>query len=376
MKPRLLFIGPLPEPTTGQSLACKVLLDALHDTYDVTVVDLRKESFRQGANSLARIREVGAAIANVRRAQHAADIIYLTISESVAGNLKDLVFYAMCIGKLDRMVVHLHGGAGMRQLLSGSVVGLASANRYFLRKLGGVVVLGERLADMYRSFMPPERIAIAQNFAAEGLFKGDDQIKRNFGDLEKIRVLFLSNLLPGKGYIELLEAIDLLDSEESKRFHFDFAGGFEDDESKRDFLERVEGRTEIKYHGIVAGQKKEDLFDKAHIFCLPTYYPYEGQPISILEAYASGTVVVTTDHAGIFDTFKPGENGYVVDKRSAGSLVKVLRELLGDHADLSRIALNNAAAARRFYREEHYIGRMKKALARLVPIAGTASSGH
>lgn len=366
MKPRLLFIGPLPEPTTGQSLACKVLLDALHDTYDITVVDLRKGSFQQGANSLARIGEIGSAVAQVRRAQATADLIYLTVSESVAGNVKDLAFYVACWNKLDCMVIHLHGGAGMKELLAGKIPGLAAINRYFLRKLGGVVVLGDRLTDMYRSTVRPEKIAIAQNFAPDAVFRTDDEIRRNFDDGNRLRVLFLSNLLPGKGATELVAAISDLAPVERERMVFDFAGGFEDEESEHAFRHAITEQSAIRYHGIVGGDRKRELLAQAHLFCLPTYYPYEGQPISILEAYASGTAVLTTDHAGIFDVFTPGQNGFAVEKRSPESILGALRQALGDREELKRMALANASLARGFYREEDYIARMSAAFSRLV----------
>lgn len=368
MKPRLLFIGPLPEPTTGQSLACKVLLDALHDTYDVTVVDLRKGNFQQGANSLARIGEIGRAIARVRQAQASADIIYLTISESVAGNVKDLAFYAACWRKLDRMVIHLHGGAGMQQLLAGKILGLAAINRYFLRKLGGVIVLGNRLTEMYCSTVGSEKMAIVQNFAPSALFRTDEEIRQNFDDSDRLRVLFLSNLLPGKGATELVAAISDLSPVERERMTFDFAGGFEDEESKRAFQDAVAEQPGVHYHGIVGGDRKRELLARAHLFCLPTYYPYEGQPISILEAYASGTAVLTTDHSGIFDVFTPGQNGFAVEKRSPASILCALRQALNDREELKRIALENAALARGFYREEDYIARMSAAFSRLVPV--------
>lgn len=369
MKPRLLFIGPLPEPTTGQSLACKVLLDALHDDYSVTVVDLRKETFRQGANSLTRIGEIVRAIARVRRAQADADLIYLTISESVAGNVKDLAFYAMCWRRLDRLVVHLHGGAGMRELLAGKVAGLAALNRFFLRRLAGVIVLGERMTGMYQSFVPAERIALVANFAPAALFLDDDDIRAQFAATGPLRVLFLSNLLPGKGYAELLEAVRRLDPEERERVHIDFAGGFEDEQSRHQFEAAIADQPQIRYHGVVGGDRKRDLLTRAHLFCLPTYYPYEGQPISILEAYAAGTAVLTTDHAGIFDVFTPGENGLAVAPRSPEAILDALRAALRDRAGLQRMALSNAATARAHYREHHYIDRMKAAFARLAPDA-------
>ncbi len=368
MKPRLLFIGPLPEPTTGQSLACKVLLDALRETHDVNVVDLRKESFRQGANSASRVLEIAGAVTKVRRGQANTDIIYLTISESVAGNLKDLAFYLVSWRRLNRMVVHLHGGAGMRQLLAGKIPGLAALNRFFLRKLGGIIVLGERLADMYAPIVPPDRIALVENFAPDVLFRTDQEIEANFTDETELRILFLSNLLPGKGHQELLQAIKMLDPAEQSGMTFDFAGGFEDAASEQAFVAAIKGYENVHYHGVVGGERKRDLLARAHLFCLPTYYPYEGQPISILEAYASGTAVLTTDHAGIFDVFTPEENGLAVDQQSPTSIVAALRRARAQRETLRRIALGNAALARNRYREQHYIARMAAAFARLTPV--------
>ena len=41
------------------------------------------------------------------------------------------------------------------------------------------------------------------------------------------------------------------------------------------------------YYGIVGGEQKRELLKKCYIFALPTRYPNEGQPISILEAIDS-----------------------------------------------------------------------------------------
>lgn len=369
-KPRLLFIGPLPEPTTGQSLACKVLLDGLRHTYEIDVVDLRKEQFQQGVNSLGRVREVTDAVAAVRKRQRDADVIYLTISESVAGNLKDIAFYIACGRRLDRLVVHLHGGAGMRVLLGGKLPFLAALNRYFLRRMGGVIVLGARLANMYQSFLPPARIAEVANFAPDDLFVEDVQIDANFTDTGPLRVLFLSNLLPGKGHDDLLVALGMLTPEERAALTVDFAGGFEDAQAKANFLALTATfPNTVVYRGVVGGETKCDLLRRAHLFCLPTYYPYEGQPISILEAYAAGTAVLTTDHSGIFDVFTPEVNGFAVEKQAPVAIAAALRRALKERAILHRIARTNAIVARELYREQHYVARMKEALNRLGSMA-------
>ena len=115
----VLFIGPLPEPISGQSLACQALLDELKKCHVVEVIDLKKKTFVQGVDSVGRIREVLSFAWDALRMNRRASVIYFTIAESFAGCLKDNLIYACCYPKLDRMVVHLHGGAGMREIMRG-----------------------------------------------------------------------------------------------------------------------------------------------------------------------------------------------------------------------------------------------------------------
>ena len=39
-----------------------------------------------------------------------------------------------------------------------------------------------------------------------------------------------------------------------------------------------------EYHGVVRGAHKIEFLRRAHVFVLPTWYPWEGQPMSIIEA--------------------------------------------------------------------------------------------
>jgi len=353
-KPRVLFIGPLPDPVTGQSLACQVFLDSLRDTHDVDVVNLSKSTFRQGVDSTSRVREVLEIVRQVRRRQRAADLVYFTTSESIAGNAKDLLIYAMCFGKLGTMITHLHGGAGMRRLMRGRTGLLRRLNGFFLRRTGANIVLGERHLDVYAGASPSDLLHVVPNFAQPELFSNAEAIRRKFASTAPLRVLFLSNLLPGKGHVELLRAFQSLDATTRQALRIDFAGGFESDEDRQAFLGDISAHPEVRYHGTVGGEKKQELFAAAHVFCLPTYYPYEGQPISILEAYASGCAVITTDHSGIFDTFTDGTNGHAVEKQSAASLAAVLERIVSDPSHLEGIALNNHELAREQYTTRRY----------------------
>jgi len=57
-----------------------------------------------------------------------------------------------------------------------------------------------------------------------------------------------------------------------------------------------------------------------HIYVLPSYH--EGMPRTVLEAMATGRLILTTDVPGCRETVVPGENGYLVTKANAESLAE------------------------------------------------------
>ncbi len=92
---KILFIAPLPPPITGQALAAKILLDELVTHHRVEVVDFKKDGFKQGVSSLNRIVQVFKILTEIGYKKKDADVIYLTISQSISGNIKDLITYAI-----------------------------------------------------------------------------------------------------------------------------------------------------------------------------------------------------------------------------------------------------------------------------------------
>ena len=93
---KILFIAPLPPPIDGQSKASKVLFDAL--TFDketiVEVVNFNKTNYKNGIKngsvSIKRLTEVFTVLKKIFLSE-GNDIIYLSLSESTAGNIKDLL---------------------------------------------------------------------------------------------------------------------------------------------------------------------------------------------------------------------------------------------------------------------------------------------
>jgi glycosyltransferase involved in cell wall biosynthesis len=352
---RVLFIAPLPPPTHGQSLASDVLYQHLRQRHDVSVVNMTKPTARHVWDRIGRVGSVLGFLGGVATKKRGADVIYLTISESLLGNLKDLCIYGLCFGALDRMFIHLLGGAGIKRILERR--GLQyRLNRFFISRMRGVIVEGRMQAATFSTVIARDRIHIQNNFAEDFLFFTEREIREKFTGVETVNVLFLSNLYGGKGHNELVGGYLGMPRELRDRFRIAFVGGFESPRLREEFLRKIEGDAGLSYLGtFISGSEKRALYGRSQVFCLPTYYPYEGQPISILEAYATGCVVVTTEHSGIPEVFKDGVNGFAVEPGSAESIRQALVQIAHDPQRLVEVGVANRNVAHERYRTGAYL---------------------
>ena len=352
---KILFIAPIPPPTDGQSKASKVLLDKLiHEGHEVVIVNLSKKVIRNGALSVLRLYEIIKVLLKVFTKRSGCDIIYLSLAESILGNLRDLAIYSICNNNKKNIVIHMLGGAGMKRILSGN--GLQSrVNKFFISKIGGVIVEGPVNFELFARVIDKNKIRIVPNFAEDFLFAEEGEIQQKFEDINIVNILYLSNLIYGKGYLELFEAYTNLSKEIQDQISLTFVGGFESELDKGEFLDKIHNYDNIKYLGhFIDGLEKRNLYLKSHIFCLPTYYPYEGQPISILEAYATGCVVITSSHSGIPFIFSDKENGFIVEKKSPSSITDAINKALHQKNGLISLALKNREQAFSKYRTTHF----------------------
>lgn len=354
---KVLFLAPLPPPVTGHSLAAEALFNELSLKNDMCLINLSKDSFKGGADTFKRFFEIGSIIWKVFK-NRKKDVLYLTISESFAGNIKDLIIYLICFKHLSKMFIHLHGGS-IKILLFDKYRILNIINKFFISRMAGAIVLGPSHLEIFNGILPLEKIHIVPNFAHENLFLDQKKIIAKFESLTSLNFLFLSNLIYGKGYIELVEAYNCLENELKDRISINFAGAFESESQKEFFLMKIENLKMVNYHGVVGGDEKAKLLSESHVFCLPTCL-LEGQPISILEAYASGCVVLSTTSGGISDIFQDGINGYEVPPASVSGIKAAIEQIVIDSHKLQVIGCSNRITAQRLYRISTYNNSLKQ----------------
>ena len=318
----ILFIAPIPPPINGQSKASLILLNSLNINFKTLVVNLSKDSLSSGKITRNRLVEIISILTKVYKNRKNNNIIYLSVAESFLGNLRDLFIYIICKKSKKNLYIHLLGGSGLKAILQKKSL-LSYLNKYFLKQIAGIIVESENNAIIFTNFLPLNKVHIIPNFSEDYLFANNEEIISKFKNINKIQVLFLSNLIYGKGYNELIDAFLFMPPELQDHFVIKFVGGFENQSEETIFLEKIKRNKSLSYLGnFIDGLEKRKLYMESHIFCLPTYYPYEGQPISILEAYATGCYVITTNHGGISNIFENKINGYLVKKKSISSLIE------------------------------------------------------
>lgn len=122
-------------------------------------------------------------------------------------------------------------------------------------------------------------------------------------------ILFLSRLHPKKGVLELVYAyakIDRLNKNLTEKWHLKI-GGWGDEsyiEMIRKAIEENDLSDKVELLGAVYGKEKDLLLKNSDVFILPTYS--EGLPMAVLEAWAYGLPVITTEYANLPEGFKAG----------------------------------------------------------------------
>jgi glycosyltransferase involved in cell wall biosynthesis len=85
--------------------------------------------------------------------------------------------------------------------------------------------------------------------------------------------------------------------------------------------------TAVEAIGFVSGADKERAFSEADLFCFPTYYLGENQPVNIIEAFAFGLPLVTTRWRSLPEMLPAGYPG-LVDIRAPEQVATALLHLM------------------------------------------------
>lgn len=345
----ILLIGPRLQPVTGQSIAFSTLKRGL-DEDNVHAIEYAASNniFWHVLFSIKFVFEFLSALLRFRN----VSCVYFTSSRSSFGFIRDAIIVLSSYWCSKKIVNHLHG-SDFSTFRTNSLVPTNIID-YVYNRITCSIVLSDSMKEHYSCY-PNMKVFTVANFSSLELeYKVDKKSAR-------IKVLYLSNLLYSKGVIHLVNAIKELPSDKFELVVAGCAMGDlyrSKDEIWREFESSIKGCANIKYLGTVEGKEKERLFTSSDIFCLPTFYPTEAQPISILEAMSKGCYIVSTDQGYIPELLSNTGNS-IVKSDSKSSLIEELSCLADSKERLKIIGKANVDLVNREYTVDRYVNKIK-----------------
>ncbi len=328
LKPRILFITPLPPPIHGSAMVSQYIKESkeLQENFICDFVNLStsRNIDEIGKKSLKKyLRFIGAYfLVFWKLLTHRYALCYLAITCHGIGFLKDAPFVLLCKLFRRKVVIHQHN-KGMSKCINRQPYKWLLPLVYRNTK---VILLSWHLYRDIENVVKKEQILICPNGIPE-LFETEPHFERM---AEVPHLLFLSNLIPSKGVYVLLDACKIL-KEKGYKFVCNFVGGESKEISKAAFTKAIEERgltRVVIYRGPQYGDDKKEFFATADIFIQPTYE--DCFPLTLLEAMQYKLPIISTDEGAVPDITVHGKNGFVCKRMDAVSTANAIETLLND----------------------------------------------
>lgn len=347
---KICLIGQFPPPIHGLSKALETIIQSeyLKNKYDLKCVDIKEN--KHFISNLKKIEKID------------ADMYYFTISQTTFGNVRDMIILWRLLKKRKKVVIHYHGGY-YKELYKSLNPVQKSINKRLISKIDVMIALSHSLKKIFEDVIDYKKIRVCENYVEDSSLIDNEEFDMKINCMSEakqcLEIVYLSNFIKTKGYYDVLQAANEL---KGKDVLFHFAGSFfskQEEDEFIDYIQKNDLQDTVIYHGVVKGNQKKELLLKGDIFSLPTYYPKEGQPISIIEAMGNGLAIITTNHAGIPDIVNEA-NGYLINARSPNEISEAINELLCNRGKLVRFAKKNRVYTLKEFKEIDYIKRLEK----------------
>jgi len=177
-------------------------------------------------------------------------------------------------------------------------------------------------------------------------------------------VLFAGRLSHEKGVDVLIDAMPVL-AAETPGAVLDVVGDGPDRAELEERAARVAPGL-VRFHGRVSADEVRARMRAAAVSAVPSRW-YENQPLSVLEAFASGVPVVASALGGLTDLVTPGVDGDLVPAEDPAALALALRPYLSD----PQYSLRHGASARERALRRHAPAEHAERIARVYEEAVT-----
>jgi glycosyltransferase involved in cell wall biosynthesis len=358
---RILVVGPTPPPLHGVTVMTAALLDGVVGTrWEAVHVDT---SDHRSIDNIGRF-DFGNVVLALRHAAQFArmmlrtrpDIVYLPLSFGVAGFARDAIFLMTARVSPAHVVVHAHGG--QYQVFYRRMPAAArSLMRLSLSRVQVIIVLAEAQRREFDGWAPRgARVEVVPNGVRDEWPSGAPPRAPRKGGV----VLFLGNLMPQKGFLDVLDAIPVV-LRTVPRARFVFAGSPAWDADTAALVDARLREPGVKdataFAGVVGAAERHRLLETADVLVFPPRWN-EGQGLVALEAMSAGLPVVATASGGLVETVRDGKEATVVPKHDPAAIAAAVTRLLQDPVLRARMGAAGRERYEREYTLDHWKSRM------------------
>jgi glycosyltransferase involved in cell wall biosynthesis len=382
---RIIIVGGTPPPTHGTSIYILALLKALRSQQHFSLEHVETSELRDDFENMGRFDwgNISNGLRSWGRLMRLCivqrpDVVYVPIAQNTGAFLRDgfFVLFAKLFGA--KTVVHLHGSY-FREFAMRSPKAVQWFIALVMHATDLALVLGGNLRSNFAPWLPDRRIAVLENFIDPDVVATLDALHKKHlrTSAGRIVVSYLGTLIESKGILQLLEAVEPLVRE--GRVDLRIAGKPARDRFTGMDGPEIEGRIQelmqkypdnVFYNGPIYGKDEKCRFLlETDIFAFPTWYPYEGQPLVILEAMAARCALVSTRSCGAIEaTVAEGINGLLVTKQDVGELRDALLKLSENEEIISRFQNNSRELFEKKYTQDAHVSKMHQLVVDLIDI--------
>jgi glycosyltransferase involved in cell wall biosynthesis len=326
---KLLVLAHIPPPVHGQSIMVEALVRGLpsrgiklehinlqlsHSTQDIG-------RWRPGKILAAFGFALRAVF--VRFSRGCDTLYYVPAPPAKRGALyRDLIILAICRPFFRRIVFHWHAvGLGV-WLRAEATPFERRVSHALLGRADLSIVLAEPLQPD-AALLQPKAFAVVPNGIVDPAPNYVPRAARNHPPT----VLFLALATRSKGVFAALEGVALAHRRGLGPFRLVVAGPFASEPEQGEFTSRAAALGDaVTITGFVDEARKRTLLASADVFCFPTKFPHEGQPLVLLEALAYNLPAITSRWRAIPSMLPPGPV-WLVDPERPEEIADALGQL-------------------------------------------------
>lgn len=245
------------------------------------------------------------------------DIVHIHVSER-GSFFRKAIIVLICKSLRKKVILH-HHGAEFQIFYDNLSMKKKAYVRRILSKADLNIVLSNHLIAMITDIAPTARVQV--------LYNAVPSYDANPYNEEANGILFLGRLGKRKGTYDLLEVIQILDSQIDPAITFFLCGDGEVDEVQ-DTIDRLGIRDRIGHVGWVGKKEKKLILQQTMINVLPSYN--EGLPMTILETMACGIPNISTCIASIPEVIEEGKTGLLMKPGDIKNFTKQLSTLISN----------------------------------------------